>query len=380
MDAFTMEIPDQEELKEKVAQTLQPLDSEKEEIASMARKNTMALMDVDLTSLEDRKKIVATIDSFGSDIVSKSSAKNDLLKVRVGDLSKIGGESGVVVKSLSDLQMQMKDLDPSAIDFTKEGVLGKIFNPVRAYFAKYEKADSAIDDIIKSVEKGKITLKNDNTTLEIEQHSLRDLTLKLNKQVELGTQMDAFLTSEIEMSKAQNVDPEKIKFLEEEVLFPLRQKLMDLAQMRIVNQQGVLAMEILRRNNKELIRAVERAQNVTISALRIAVTVASGLYHQKIVLQKIDALNQATNHMLSSTAKMLKEQGADIQQKSMDANISVETLKTAFADTFDALDSIDSYKQKALPLMQTTIMEFQQMAKEGEARIQRIEKKGEYSL
>ena len=84
--------------------------------------------------------------------------------------------------------------------------------------------------------------------------------------------------------------------------------------------------------------------------------------------------------MLSSTAKMLKEQGADIQQKSMDANISVETLKTAFADTFDALDSIDSYKQKALPLMQTTIMEFQQMAKEGEARIQRIEKKGEYSL
>ncbi len=380
MDAFTMEIPDQEELKEKVAQTLQPLDSEKEEIASMARKNTMALMDVDLTSLEDRKKIVATIDSFGSDIVSKSSAKNDLLKVRVGDLSKIGGESGVVVKSLSDLQMQMKDLDPSAIDFTKEGVLGKIFNPIRAYFAKYEKADSAIDDIIKSLEKGKITLKNDNTTLEIEQHSLRDLTLKLNKQVELGTQMDAFLTSEIEMSKAQNVDPEKIKFLEEEVLFPLRQKLMDLAQMQIVNQQGVLAMEILRRNNKELIRAVERAQNVTISALRIAVTVASGLYHQKIVLQKIDALNQATNHMLSSTAKMLKEQGADIQQKSMDANISVETLKTAFADTFDALDSIDSYKQKALPLMQTTIMEFQQMAKEGEARIQRIEKKGEYSL
>ena len=249
MDAFTMEIPDQEELKEKVEQTLQPLDSEKEEIASMARKNTMALMDVDLTSLEDRKKIVATIDSFGSDIVSKSSAKNDLLKVRVGDLSKIGGESGVVVKSLSDLQMQMKDLDPSAIDFTKEGVLGKIFNPIRAYFAKYEKADSAIDDIIKSLEKGKITLKNDNTTLEIEQHSLRDLTLKLNKQVELGTQMDAFLTSEIEMSKAQNVDPEKIKFLEEEVLFPLRQKLMDLAQMQIVNQQGVLAMEILRRNN-----------------------------------------------------------------------------------------------------------------------------------
>ena len=49
-------------------------------------------------------------------------------------------------------------------------------------------------------------------------------------------------------------------------------------------------MEIIRRNNLELIRSVERAKTVTVSALRVAVTVASALYHQKIVLEKVNLL------------------------------------------------------------------------------------------
>ena len=80
--------------------------------------------------------------------------------------------------------------------------------------------------------------------------------------------------------------------------------------MQAVNQQGYLSMEIVRRNNKELIRAVERAQNVTVSALRTAVTVASALYNQKIVLEKVQAVNKTTNDLIKSTSEMLKTQGA----------------------------------------------------------------------
>ena len=41
--------------------------------------------------------------------------------------------------------------------------------------------------------------------------------------------------------------------------------------MVVVNHQGIMAIEVIRRNNKELIRGVERAKNVTISAMKIAV-------------------------------------------------------------------------------------------------------------
>lgn len=98
--------------------------------------------------------------------------------------------------------------------------------------------------------------------------------------------MDESIEAQIELAKLRNEDPDKIRFITEEVLFPLRQRVMDLQQMLVVNQQGIMAIEVVVRNNKELIRGVDRAKNVTISALKISVTVASALYNQKIVLKK----------------------------------------------------------------------------------------------
>ena len=135
-----------------------------------------------------------------------------------------------------------------------------------------------------------------------------------------------------------------------------------------------MATEIVIRNNKELMRGVERAKNVTISALRISVMVAGALYNQKIVLKKIQMLNEVTNNFIRSNGIMLKERGADIQKGSMEASISVETLKTAFADAVEALDSISTYKQEALPKMRDTINQFKELAAKGEEQIQQLEK------
>ncbi len=370
---FSMDLPDVEAVKEEVKEELVPAPETKEKLEKAADSNTDELFKFDLGSLEDRRNIVTSIDTFGTDIVEKSTQKNELLNVRLVDLTKMGGENGEVVNGLSQLQTQMKDLDPSGIDFAKKGPLGKLFNPIRNYFAKFEKADDVIAKTIESLGRGKGVLKRDNMTLEVEQLALRDLTKKLSQQIELGMDMDEAITNAIDKAKVENVDEERIKFIEEEVLFPLRQRVMDMQQMQAVNMQGIIAMEIVRRNNKELIRAVERAENVTVSALRIAVTVASALYNQKIVLEKVNAVNEATNKLIGATSKMLKEQGATIQQQAMETNISVDTLRAAFADTFEALDSVTEYKARALPQMKTTISEFRKLADEGEKRILKME-------
>ena len=169
------------------------------------------------------------------------------------------------------------------------------------------------------------------------------------------------------------MDEDKIKFVEEDVLFPLRQRLQDLAQMQAVNQQAYFAIEVIRKNNKELIRGVDRAKYTTVYALQTAVTVASGLAHQKLVFDCVNKLNTTTNDLIAGTARMLNEQGAAIQKQSMEASVSPETLRQAFRDTFDALDQIAEYKQAALPKMKATLMEFKEMAAEGEKRIQRME-------
>jgi len=135
-----------------------------------------------------------------------------------------------------------------------------------------------------------------------------------------------------------------------------------------------MATEIVIRNNKELLRGVERAQNVTINALRISVTVAGALYNQKIVLKKIEMLNETTSNIIASNARALKSQGAEIQRRSMETNISVDTLKTAFADAMEALDSISTYKQEAMPKMRDTINQFRELASRGEEQLEKLEK------
>jgi len=369
-----MEVPDEAEIKKEVLEQVKPVPEDVARLAAAAESNVAEIMTMDIDEFAKKKDILQSIESFGTDSMKRSGTKNSLLQMTIGDLSRDGEDGGVVAKGLMDLNRELKDLDPSLIDFTKTGLLGKLFDPVRAYFAKYQKADSAIADIIISLDKGKTTLKNDNTTLEIEQQAMRDLTKKLMKEVQLGSLMDESIEKQIEAAKARNEDPEKIKFVTEEILFPLRQRIMDMQQVIVVNQQGVMATEIVIRNNKELVRGVERAQNVTINALRVSVTVAGALYNQKVVLKKIEMLNETTNNIIASNARALKDQGAEIQRRSMETNISVDTLKVAFADAMEALDSISTYKQEALPKMRDTINQFRELASRGEEQIEKLEK------
>lgn len=374
MSSFSMEVVNPEKLKSVIEEQVQPEPEEVTELKVLASNNVNAILELDLDSLEQRKQILQSIDSFGLSTMKSSSEKNSLLHVSVGKLSQSGDDGGQVAKGLTELHLQLKDLDPSAVDFAKTGFLGKLFNPLRSYFAKFEKADSVISDVIVSLDKGKSILKNDNTTLEFEQQALRELTKKLQKEIQLGMLMDTEIETQLEAAKLRQESEDKIRFITEEVLFPLRQRLMDLQQMLVVNQQGIMAIEVVIRNNKELIRGVDRAKNVTVSALKISVTVASALYNQRIVLKKIELLNQTTDNLISSTSRMLKDQGAAIQKQSLETSISVDTLKQAFADVLSAFESISTYKQEALPKMRETILQFREMADSGEQQILRLEK------
>ncbi|PET46190.1 toxic anion resistance protein [Bacillus sp. AFS001701] len=375
--SFSMQVVNEEEIKAVIEEQVKPVPEELMQLKATADANVAMIMELDTVSketYEKRKEILQSIESFGLQTMKSSSNKNSLLKVSLGQLAKSGDEGGQVAKGLSELQVQLKDLDPSAINFAKSGFLGKLFNPIRSYFQRFEKADVAIADIVKSLDKGKKILENDNTTLEHEQLSLRMLSKTLEKEIQLGTLMDESIENQIEKAKIEGEDQEKIKFISEEVLYPLRQRVMDLQQMLVVNHQGDMSYEVVIRNNRELIRGVERAKTVTISALNTAVTVASALYNQKIVLQKITALNQTTNTIIEGTSRLLKEQGVAIQKQAMESAVSVETLKTSFTNVISAFESISTFKQEALPKMRQTILQFQELAEVGSQQIQRLEK------
>ncbi|GAA5818378.1 MAG: toxic anion resistance protein [Methanobrevibacter sp. CfCl-M3] len=364
------------EIKEEAENTLKTEEKKIQENPKMmetAEKNAVAIFKADFDNPNERANILKPLDDFGKSTMTRSTSRNKLLSTRFVDFEKGGDDAAEVGNKLSDLGREMKDLDPGMLDFTKEGILGKIFNPVRRYFDRYKKAEAVIDNIIKSLDIGSKTLQNDNTTLFNEETYLRDVTKQLMTDIELGKMMDEAIEAQIRKAELEYLDKEKIRFVREEILFPLRQRIMDMQQMIVVNQQGIVSLNVVQRNNKELIRGVDRAKNVTVTALRTGVMLASALYNQKIVLKKIQTLNETTESIIESTSRMLREQGSEIHRQSMETMISPEVLKASFADAIAAIEEVSRYKEEALPKMQQTINTFQEMATEGQKVVDRIE-------
>ena len=141
----------------------------------------------------------------------------------------------------------------------------------------------------------------------------------------------------------------------------------------MVNYQGIGAIDVIRKNNLELIRGVERAKQVSIAALRIGVMCAQALYNQKLVLTAIQTLNDSTSKMIEANANMLGKQAGAIQEMSANPMIAIETLQESFRTVFDVMDACEEYKREALPQMAQTVQTFIEMGEEGKERVERMQ-------
>jgi uncharacterized protein YaaN involved in tellurite resistance len=347
-------------------------------IEARAREYADKLLAVDPTDEDAKQAGRAAIDTMGRDLQRKSGERSRMLQEPIRKLAQGSEDGGPVAKALTDLRIQVEDLDPSGVDLNPNGIMRVIGmipgigTPLRRYFARFEKSQTVIDAIITSLENGRAQLERDNVTLSEDQKTMRALTLDLTKQVALGQEIDEALQARLQ-SEIAEADPRR-QFVEEELLFPLRQRIMDLQQQLAVNQQGVLAIEIIVRNNRELVRGVDRAIDVTVGALQVAVTVALALTNQKLVLDQIKAVNETTSELISGTAERLRTQGTEIHEQAAGTMLDMEALRSAFTDITTALEEISRYRREALPQMAATIVELDQLAAEGEEAMQRLEK------
>jgi len=325
--------------------------------------------------LKDRN--IAAVEMLGATTQEEAANRSSMLKEPIRKLAARGEDGGKVATSLVELKNQVEALDPGRFDFEAGwftrtlGRLPGIGTPLKNYFTRFESSQTVIEAIIRGLDDGRSVLKRDNITLAQDQKMMRFLTIKLEKTIQLGMLIDQKLSYALEREIA--ADDVRRRFVEDELLFPLRQRIQDIQQQLAVNQQGVLAIEIIKRNNKELIKGVDRGINVTVNALNVAVTVALALANQKIVLDKIEAVNKATNRLIAQTAAQLKTQGVAVHKQASDAQLDMETLRKAFVDINSALDDISTFRQQALPQMAKNILEMDRLTKLTEESIQRME-------
>ncbi|WNK21272.1 toxic anion resistance protein [Halomonas piscis] len=347
--------------------------SDEERLADEAKRFAEAL----LAEGQERQARRRHVDELGYDVQRQAAYHSELLKTPMRTLAEQGEEGGPVAQALAGLQGRMRELDPQRHRLSRRGIdrvlrfIPGMSTGLERYFQKYESAQQALDAIIHELESGKDRLGRDNLTLADDQQALENAVDKLQEQIELGQMIDRRLVSSAEALPPE--DPER-GFIEEELVFPLRQRVVDLQQQRAVSQQGVLALEVLIRNNRELMRGVDRAINVTVSALSVAVTVALGLANQRLVLDKVEALNATTSDMIAGTAQSLRRQGADIQTRAGSAMLDMEKLEQAFGDVMAAVDDVSRYRREALPQLAEQVSRLEALSREGSDAIERMQR------
>lgn len=266
-------------------------------------------------------------------------------------------DTAPISRSLLELRRTVEDLDPTRQGdlFSQQKLLGIIpfGNRLHDYFMHYQSSQSHINIIIEALYKGQDELRKDNAAIEQEKVNLWNLMQKLQQYIYVGRKIDVALTDRI--ASIERSSPEKARVVKEEMLFYVRQKVQDLLTQQAVNIQGYLALDMVRRNNLELIKGVDRATTTTVAALRTAVIVAQALANQKLVLDQITALNTTTSSLIESTSVLLRKQTVDIHQQAASATLSVQALQKAFANIYESMDMISNFKMQALSNMQQTV-------------------------
>jgi uncharacterized protein YaaN involved in tellurite resistance len=315
------------------------------------------------------------VRTMGDDDIRRAAeSSNRLLKSPVKALTEGGlAEGSKVGSTLLELRRTVEDLDPQGATGPKK-FLGMIpfGDKVNDYFQKYQSAESHLDAILHAMRDGQDELGKDNSALNLEKQQLWEAMGRLNQYVYVAERLDARLSAAI--ADLDATDPDKAKAMREDVLFYVRQKHQDLLVQLAVSIQNYLAIDIVIKNNIELIKGVDRASTTTISALRTAVIVAQALGNQKLVLTQITALNTTTSALIERTSEMLRDNSVAIQQQAASATIGLPQLQAAFANIYATMDAIDTFKVQALDNMAASIGTLETEVGKSRAYLDRVER------
>ncbi|KOU24679.1 toxic anion resistance protein [Streptomyces sp. WM6372] len=341
------------------ASGLVPLqDGVREEMARRAGEYVGSLAGIDTRSPEFAGRIGEISGLGAGEIRSAAQQSNRMLERAVRSLGSDGGGDAQarVAGSLVELRRTVEDLDPR--DTPAKGarrLLAKLpgGNRFRDHVAKYASSQTTLNGIVGALRSGQDELRRDNAALHTERARLWETMGKLQEYAVLTEALDAAVEQRI--AETGHTDPASADVMRADLLFPVRQKHQDLLTQLAVCAQGYLAMDVVRRNNDELIKGVDRAATTTVSALRTAVMLASALDSQRAVIEQVNALKGTTEELIRGNADMLSTQSGEIQRIAADPAVGAETLRSAFAQIYKTLDAIDTFKAQATENMAATV-------------------------
>ena len=304
---------------------------------------------------------------FGSQAQNKISQFSDsvLEDVKTKNLGEVGD-------LLSDLVGQIKSFDSEIADQNKGGI-AKLFTSAKRQLdkiiAKYNKIDSNIDMIEKSLENHNLQMLKDINIFDTMYKKNLDYFKELSLYIIAGERKLDELRNvtlpelqKIAAESGEQLDAQKVHDMEG-IINRLEKKIYDLKTTRIISIQMAPQIRMIQNNEAELVEKIQGSLTNTIPLWKNQMVLALGINNAKQALGAQKAVTKLTNDMLNKNSEMLKQGSIDIAQESERAIVDVETLQKTNANIIETLDKVIEIHENG-----------RQKRKEAEEQLEEIEK------
>lgn len=391
----------------------------RQELATKATEFVSAVLELEVGSRAFEDRVNAILQAGANELRQSASTSGRILR-RPAAIMEFGSSGKTITGSLSELRTSVEGLDPSKqkglLDRSKwhvaiptmnqpihmaaltAGVVGGLgmllFHPIlsvafaalsmgglirfgsklRAYFLRFKSADSHLAAILETLRQGKRTLEEDRAALLEDKDRFTAVNRSLERYDFLFEQIDERLQQAL--VSIESNDLHNAERLRNELVFYIRERRRTLLEQQGVNSQAVLTYDLIARTNRELIRGVDNAMTVTMTALRIAVASSLALGSERLVLSSIGGLAETTSALIEQTSITLKQQVPKIYGQAAAPSIGIEQLGRAFANVYEAIDSVEGAHSSALGSMQTSITHLKSLIDGAQEHLSRVRKEG----
>ncbi len=343
-----MAVSKEPEGKEEVLDDTVLTPEEKEAVAEFAKK-------IDIT---DSTMIL----QYGAGTQKKMAdfSENALESVKTKDLGEIGD-------MLSDVVSELREFD----DEDSKGFMGifkKTSNKIRNMKSKYDKAETNINQICKSLEARQVVLMKDVAILdkmyETNLTYFKELTMYIlaGKQ-KLREVREGELRELTEKAKASGLpeDAQAAKDLDS-MCTRFEKKLYDLELTRMISIQTAPQIRMVQNNDTLMVEKIQSTIVNTIPLWKSQMVLALGVEHSTQAAEAQRKVTDMTNELLRKNSEKLKMATVETAKESERGIVEMETLKNANETLISTLDEVMRIQQEG-----------RQKRQEAEAEIRRLE-------
>lgn len=363
--------------------TLDPFQTQEEKKTPVVQEEP-ALDDSILTEEERR-----TVDAFAQQIDLTNSAmvlqygagtqkkmadfsESALENVRSKDLGEVG-------ELLSGVVKELKTFDEEEEKGGFFGIFKKASNKIETMKAKYAKAETNVNEIVKVLEKHQVQLMKDSALLD----KMYELNLTYFKELSMYILAGKKKLAEVRSTQLQELlNKAKLSGLPEDaqaakdldsLCSRFEKKIHDLELTRMISIQTAPQIRLVQNNDTLMVEKIQSTIVNTIPLWKSQMVLALGVEHSAQAAAAQREVTDMTNELLKKNAEKLKMVTIETAKESERGIVDMETLKATNESLISTLDEVMNIQREGRQKRQEAEEGLRSMEQELKAKLLEIQ-------